>query len=545
MTLLTQEYQFLPDERPSFPGSPFVPRHPLGRRIAYALVGVLIGVLSTFPNALISANVANLPGAMDSYVAQLSWLPAIYVAMNASANLTLVKARAQFGIPAVTLCLLLLYALAGAVQLVSPTFAAAVVARAVNGMMAAALVSLGIYYLLQAVTPKTRPIALVIGLGLTQLGTPLARMIPVDLLVASHGRGLHLLELAVAFVLVAATLAVPLPPSERSKAFSRLDLVTIGLLVPAFLLLSGVLGLGRLLWWNETPALGWMLAAAIPLFAAAILIETHRSNPLIHFSWFSNVDILRFAGVALLVRLALAEQSYGSVGLLSAGGLTNDQLRLLFAGVALSMVAGLVTAVLTLSVKRLPYQVIAAALIVAVGAGLDAQSTVLTRPHDLILSQCLLGFGTTLFMGPANVFGFLRMSQRGAAFFVTFAVLFSTTQNVGGLAGSALLGTYQVIEARAHAVTLSDHMLPTDPTVAARLGGAAALSGTVADPLLRTQEGGKLLGQALAQQSAVLAFNDVFRLVAALGLMTALYVLYLVALTAFRARFFPAPEAAT
>ena len=120
-------------------------------------MGLLIGTCSTFPNALVSANVANLPGALDSYVAQLSWLPAIYVAMNASANLTLVKARAQFGIPAVTLCLLLLYALAGLAQLVNPTFVAAVVARAINGMMAAALVSLGIYYLLQAVTPKPAP----------------------------------------------------------------------------------------------------------------------------------------------------------------------------------------------------------------------------------------------------------------------------------------------------------------------------------------------------------------------------------------------------
>ena len=76
------------------------------------------------------------------------------------------------------------------------------------------------------------------------------------------------------------------------------------------------------------------------------------------------------------------------------------------------------------------------------------------------------------------------------------------------------------------------------------MSGGAALFGTVTDPLLRNQEGGKLLGQTLAQQSAVLGFNDVFRLVAVLSLMTALYVLYLVAQTAIRTRFFPAPETA-
>jgi thiamine pyrophosphate-dependent acetolactate synthase large subunit-like protein len=44
-------------------------------------------------------------------VAQVSWLPAIYYAMNASANLTLVKARVQFGIPAMTHGLLIAYAM--------------------------------------------------------------------------------------------------------------------------------------------------------------------------------------------------------------------------------------------------------------------------------------------------------------------------------------------------------------------------------------------------------------------------------------------------
>ncbi len=121
------------------------------------MVGLLIGVSTTFPNGLITANVPTLSGSLDSYVAEVSWLPAIYVAMNASANLTLVKARTQFGIPAVTLCLLALYALADVVQLAHPTLATAAVARAINGMMAGALVSLSVYYLLQVFTPRTRP----------------------------------------------------------------------------------------------------------------------------------------------------------------------------------------------------------------------------------------------------------------------------------------------------------------------------------------------------------------------------------------------------
>ena len=51
--------------------------------------------------------------------------------------------------------------------------------RATNGMAAAALITLSMYYLLQVFPPKLRPLALVIGMGMPQLGTPLARMIPI------------------------------------------------------------------------------------------------------------------------------------------------------------------------------------------------------------------------------------------------------------------------------------------------------------------------------------------------------------------------------
>src|ERR1700683_2624563 len=287
--------QFAPAERPAFPGSPFTPWLPVWHRVAYAGVGVLTGLCSTFGNALVNVNVANISGSLGLYVAQASWLPAIYVAMNASANLTLIKARAQFGIPAVMYVLLLAYALTGVVQFGAPGFAAAALVRAVDGMMAAALVTISVYYWVQVLPSKLRPLAQVIGVGLPQLGNPLARLIPVEMLAVDHWRGLHLIELAIALTVFAAIFAFPLPPTERTKAFEPLDLVTISLVVPGMLLLCGVLGVGRVLWWNDTPWLGWAIVVAVPLIGIALLIETHRARPLIQIGWLSSVDILRFA----------------------------------------------------------------------------------------------------------------------------------------------------------------------------------------------------------------------------------------------------------
>src|SRR5262249_11166278 len=153
------------------------------------------------------------------------------------------------------------------------------------------------------------------------------------------------------------------------------------------------------------------------------------------------------------------------VGLLTSGGLINDQLRTLFLIVLGTMALGMVVAILTLSQERLPYQVLTAALIIALGAWIDTDATNVTRPPQLYLSQALLGFGTTLFIGPALVYGILQVLRSGPDYFVSVVVLFSTTQNVGGLAGSALLGSYQIASARAHALTLAERVIPSDPQV--------------------------------------------------------------------------------
>ena len=524
-------YTFSADEKPTSAGAPYLPRISFSQRAAYAAVGIFIGTLTTFPNALTNVNVGTISGSLDLYVSEASWLPALYFGMNAGANLTLIKARAQFGIPLVTRSLLLLYALAAAVQLVWPSFATAVVARLANGIESGALVSLSVYYFLMVFRGKLQPLALIVGVSLTQFGTPLARLIPVELVGLDHWRGMHCLELAVPLLVLAATWAVPLPPSDRSRAFETRDIISIALLVPGIVLGCEVLNLGRVLWWSDTPMLGTMLMSSVVLIGAGLVLEANRSRPLVQLSWLSTTNIVRFVGIALLMRLALAEQTFGSVGLLSASGLNNDQLHVLFALVALSMVAGIVAAALTARLDRLPYQVIVAALCIMCGALLDSQSNNLTRPEQLYLSQSLVGFGTTLFIGPAIVYGMLQMLRKGSDHLITIVVVFSLTQNVGALVGSSLMGTYQTERAHVHSTDLASQMVAGNPQVATRVaGGAAKIASVVQDPGLQVAKGGSLLHQAMAREASVLAFNDVFRLLAWLAGgtagMVALSVLY-------------------
>ena len=529
------DYEFRPEDRPTFPGGPLSPPHPPLRRLAYAAIGLWIGATTTFVNATVTVNVPNLSGEHAAFVAELSWFPAIYVAANSCANTMLVKARAQFSMPDVMRVLLLVYIAVAAAQFFISGFAAEAVVRFASGVVAGGMTTTGIYYLLQVVPAKARAAAVVTGLGMTQLGTPLARLIPVDLLSADGWFGQHCIELATGITTLTLITLLPLPPTPRSRLYQPLDFVTVSLLLPAVLLICGVLNRGRLAWWTDTPWLGVDLAIAFPLLAAAIAIEAMRERPLIQIGWIGTRDFLGFISIALLMRLALAEQTYGAVGLLTAGNLDNDQLRTLFCWVIVSMLAGIVACVLTLSEQALPRQVLVASLAIAAGAWMDSHANDLTRPEQLYLSQSLIGFGTCLFIGPTLAHGVIKVLRLGADYFVTLVVVFSMTQNIGGLVGTALLGSYQTVATRAHFQELAERMPAGDIQVANRVAGSTrALAGTIVDPGLRAQQGGAALAASMTREASVLAFNDVFRLVWRLALATALLVVVLMLISAVR-----------
>ena len=79
-----------PHERPMMPGSPSTTDHSTRRRVAYGLVGLVIAMTGGLGNALVTANLVNLQGALGAYSSEIAWLPAAYVMTNASMNILLV-----------------------------------------------------------------------------------------------------------------------------------------------------------------------------------------------------------------------------------------------------------------------------------------------------------------------------------------------------------------------------------------------------------------------------------------------------------------------
>jgi hypothetical protein len=241
--------------------------------------------------------------------------------------------------------------------------------------------------------------------------------------------------------------------------------------------------------------------------------------------------------VTVMARIVLSEQTVGAVGLLNALGQNNDQMQTLFAIVAAASFLGVVLSAATLDVERPAHPVMLAVGLVAVAAFADSHSTNLTRAAQLYWTQALIAFAATFFLGPALLFGLTRALKEGTGHIISFIALFGIINSLGGLGGTALLGTYQVVREKANSAAIVQAIDPTDPIVQARLqAGAAGVGRVVGDPGFRTAEGGALLSQAATREANVLAYDDVFRLIALLAALTFAYLLALLVRRALRQR---------
>ncbi|MCF5805632.1 MULTISPECIES: MFS transporter [Pseudomonas syringae group] len=511
-------------ERPTMPGSPSTPLHSDARRWAFALVGVIVALTGGLGNALVIANLPYLQGALGATSQDIAWLPAAYIMTNVSMNLLLVKFRQQFGLRAFTELFLVLYALVTLAHLFVNDIDSAIAVRAAHGMVGAALSTLGLYYMIQAFPQKWRLKALVLGIGTAQLATPLARLVSEDLLQIAQWRGLYLFELGMALLSLGCVLMLKLPPGDRFKAFEKLDFLTFGLLSTGFALLCAVLSLGRIEWWLEEPWIGVASAASIALICAGLAIEHNRCNPLLITRWLGSGAILRLGLAVILFRVVLSEQSVGAVGFLQALNMGSQQLHTLYLVMLLGSVAGLAVSALTINPAHLIKPLLISLAMMAMGAWMDSHSTNLTRQSNMYLSQFLLAFGGTFFLGPTLVLGISGVLANPRNM-VSFSVLFGITQNIGGLIGAAALGTFQVVREKFHSSHIVEHLTLIDPLVQARLlGYSASYSSVIADPSLRNIQGIRAMATAATREANVLAYNDVFMLIALIAVLTMIWI---------------------
>jgi MFS family permease len=519
-----EDYDFPASQAPTVPGAPARPLQLAWRRWLYAAVGILLGIAGGLGNALVSANLPYLLGSLGAEANEAAWIPTAYSMTYIGMNLMAVRFRQQFGLRLFAMLALSAFCIVVLLHVLVQGFAGAIVVHAFAGVATAPMTTMSVYYLTAAWNPKTSYRAVIVGLGLSQIATPLARMMSGQLMAAEQWRTLYLFELGLGLVCLGAVALLRLPPSQRSPAFEPLDFATYPLIASGLALLCAVLGLGRNEWWTDCPWLGWALAAAIPLLGAGFYIELNRARPLLDLRWLTGPAMIRFAVVVFITRIVIAEQSTSVVGLFSALGVANDELGFFSLLMVCASIAGIVASAVLFTPDRLTELAALAIGFVAIGAYLDSRATSLTTPEQLYVSQGLIAFATTMFIGPALLFGLVFVLHERARTLPTYLTFFVILQNLGSLAGSALLGTFQVLREKAVSVVLFAQLSPTRPAVLDQLAQIShSLGGDVTDPAARSAIAIAQLHRQAAIQANVLAFDNTFVLVAVLALATCLY----------------------
>jgi MFS family permease len=519
----TLTYEFAPHERPVMPGSPATPTHPMPRRIGYFAIGVLVALTAGLANGLLIGNLPQIQGALGLTSVEGAWLTAAYSMTNVCTSFMLIKFRQQFGLQRLTRVFLLGFVAISGVQVVVHSYGLELALRAGAGIIAAGFTPLGFFYIMQAMPAKARLGGMILGVGLTQVALPLARVISPLLLANGEITNLYLFEFALSLICLGSIALLRLPPSETANVFEKLDFASFALFAPGMMLLLAVLTQGRIVWWT-TPWIGYAFAASVVLIGAAMVIEHNRANPMLNTRWMRTRGVLRFALVAATVRLLLGEQNYGAVGLLSVVGMGNDQLIIFNLVLVVTTLAGVIASLVTLNPNDLLKPIVLSVALIGLGAWLDSHSSNLTRPADFYVTQGMIGFAAAYFLGPTMMLGILRALAKGPSHMVSFSAVFSIAQTLGGLGGGAMLGTFQIVRQRYHFNELVQSMLATDPQVALRVRQLSGAYGkVVTDQVLLQKRGIELLTQQVTREANIMAFNDVFLLIAVLSAVAFAY----------------------
>lgn len=509
-----------PAPKPLFPGaSPPQPPKPLPQLLLYMTAATIIGITQGVGMSFISVTIQQIAGPLQATTAEASWLTAAYLAPNASLTLLLFKIRAQFGIRRFAEVSIIAYVLINLCHLWVNSFETALVLRFFAGVAAAPMSSIAILYMIEGL-PREKKLSVGICAALTviTISTPLAGLVAPYLMANGGWHQLYICELGLAMISLALIFRLPLLSGERIKVIGRTDLISFAFLFVGMGAITIALSLGRVYWWTERSWIGELLILGVACLTIMALIELPRKTPLLDVRWLTSAEIIHFAGALLIFRIILSEQTTGMRSFFVMLGLANDQLTGIYAITIIATILAGISCSLLLKPGRVAYLHGFALILLVIGSWMDSQSTALTRPEQMYLSQILIAFASGLYLPPAMMIGMVAAMRRGPNFILSFIVVFLVTQRVGGILGAALFGSFVTWREQIHSAAIATTLTSGNALTGERINQlAGAYASTISDTVIRSAEGAVLLARQATTQAYVLAYNDAFRLMSLLA----------------------------
>lgn len=483
-----------------------------GRAAIYMASSLLLFLTQGLGMNLLNANIYQLQGSLSATTSEIGWLSAAYMAPYASMSIALFKIRSQYGLRRFAELSIVCFVFASVLNLFVSDLHSATVVRFLSGMAAAPLSTLGFLYMLEAFPPARKlSVGLSLALMNTTLSAPIARIISPPLMDIGGWHALYTFEMGLALIALPVVYLLPLTAPPRAKVIQKMDILSYLLLAAGFGCLAVFLTLGRLYWWFEASWLGLFLAGAIASLTLMVALELPRKMPLLDLRWVFSKENMHMAGILLLFRVVSSEQTTTAANFYIQLGLLNEQTRTMYAIILMASIAGGLVCTVLMLTRYVETAHVLALVLIASGALLDSQSTSLTRPEQMYLSQAMVAAGAAMFLPPVMSKGFAAVLAKGAPFIVNFLVIFLFTQSIGSLCAQAALGSFVIIREKFHSNVLVEHILLTNPFVAQRVSQLSASYGKViTDKSLLNAEGLQLLGQQVTREANILAYNDAF-----------------------------------
>lgn len=487
----------------------------------YVLAGIVITFTVGLGQNFLSTNLQQVAGPMGLTQQEATWLLAAYYFPNASVTLILFKMRTQFGLRNFAEASVVVHLIVSGSHFWIDTYTSSLVVAFFAGAAAAPLTSLGFLYILEKFPPSLKMNAgLCAALTASALATPLTGIVSPSLLDLRDYRGFNVAEVGLSLLSLALIYLLPLASPPRAKIITTLDLISYVFLAIAMGSFAVVLTVGKSYWWTAADWIGWLTVAGILSGAVFAAIELNRSNHLVDIRWLTSREILHFAGVLIVFRMAFSEQISGAVAFLRSVGVATDQLTGLYWVMFFGGLAAGVLAAFLVKANRHTMIHVTSLLMIATASYFDSQATVLTRPEQMYVSQFLMSAASGLFLPSALAVGFGGAIKRGFPYILSFIVVFLATQKIGGFLGSAVYGTFVQWREQFHSARLVERLSSVDPQVAARLKQLAGTYGRVlTDPAEQAVQGAGLLARQVQQQAYTLAYNDSFLLTSCLAVL--------------------------
>ncbi|MCI7711560.1 MAG: hypothetical protein MSL80_07955 [Helicobacter sp.] len=140
------------------------------------------------------------------------------------------------------------------------------------------------------------------------------------------------------------------------------------------------------------------------------------------------------------MRMCLAEQSTGATGLFkNVLNFSDYQLMGYYGILTLGALGGGLSCLCIHNYERSYGIVLFAAALIPIGSFLSMNLSIGMLPSNICLGQFLIAFASVFFIGPLLANGIILGVVRGTNYVITFAVIFTFSQGVFGLLGSAII----------------------------------------------------------------------------------------------------------